>query len=372
MRADADPAQVRERDDEADRSVTAHADGSDIVEEDHSGRAARIGGLAQQRSDQDIGSSRLVDDTRSKVIVVRAEALEAFRDAAAAEVRAPFDHHARGLAGGMRVDHPYLLHTHGASSSRSARRRSSAIIIALSQASRRTASIVTDRTPRNQDKREYTMNKTPMRHWLIAALLTLASAKRARRGYAQAGDRAARQLGKRGAGARSEGGLFRQARFDAGASLHPGRGRDVAGGDLGQRRPGPRRRHRGRAWRLRQGRSGARHRQLDDGSRRSVLVCSRGLADQVAQGRVREDDCLFHHRFIEQLDGAGVHPGIRRPGEARGHRQPIVDVHADDVGPGRHRLVVASVRCRSAAAGPHPHRRRAKATCRLFATRPFA
>ena len=36
---------------------------------------------------------------------------------------------------------------------------------------------------------------------------------------------------------------------------------------------------------------------------------------------------------------------------------PCLDVHPDDVGPGRHRLVVPAVRRRSAAAGPHPHRR---------------
>ena len=78
--------------------MTAHADGSDVIKADYPGRAARIGGLAQQRADQDIGSSGLIHDAQSKAIVISPEAFETFRDAAATEVRAPFDHHARGLA----------------------------------------------------------------------------------------------------------------------------------------------------------------------------------------------------------------------------------------------------------------------------------
>ena len=105
MRADADPSQMRERDDEADRPVTAHADGSDVIKEDYPGRTARIGGLAQQRSDQDIGSSGLIHDARSKAIVIGPKALETFRDAANTEVRAAFDHvDRRGTNPGPRAE----------------------------------------------------------------------------------------------------------------------------------------------------------------------------------------------------------------------------------------------------------------------------
>ena len=84
MSADANPAQMRERDDETDRPVAAHADRSDVVEEDHPGHATRIVRLAQQRSDQDIRSSGLVDDARSKAIVIGPKAFATLRDAAAA------------------------------------------------------------------------------------------------------------------------------------------------------------------------------------------------------------------------------------------------------------------------------------------------
>src|SRR5205823_2230905 len=53
-------------------------------------------------------------DTRSKAIEVGAEALESFGDAAAAEVGPAFDHHARRLTCGVRVDDPHLVHAHGA------------------------------------------------------------------------------------------------------------------------------------------------------------------------------------------------------------------------------------------------------------------
>ena len=53
----------------------------------------------------------------------------------------------------------------------------------------------------------------------------------------------------------------------------------------------------------------------------------------------------------------GLHPRIQRGGEAGGHRQPGLDVHTGDDGPGRHRVVVPAVRRRGAAAGPHPRRR---------------
>ena len=84
--------------------------------------------------------------------------------------------------------------------------------------------------------------------------------------YAQACHRAARQLGERTAGTRSESRLLQKARLGAGTALHPGCRRDAAGGDFGQRRHGAWRRDRRRARRVRQGCAGSRHRQLDYGA----------------------------------------------------------------------------------------------------------
>ena len=113
MGADADPARLRERDGHADGPVPAHVEDADVVEVDDTGDALRLARFAQQRPDQDIRSSGLVDDARSKVIVIRPKTFEAIRDAAAAKVRASFDHHTRRLTRGVRVDNLYPVHAHG-------------------------------------------------------------------------------------------------------------------------------------------------------------------------------------------------------------------------------------------------------------------
>ena len=64
-----DPSQVAQRDGDADRSVAAHAEIADVVEEDHAGDAGRILGRAQQRTDQHVGAARLADDRPPEVVV---------------------------------------------------------------------------------------------------------------------------------------------------------------------------------------------------------------------------------------------------------------------------------------------------------------
>ena len=68
-----DAAEVRERDDDADGAVAAHAEVADVVEEDDAGGAGRIGRLAEQRADDDVGAARLVDDGGAEAVEAVAE-----------------------------------------------------------------------------------------------------------------------------------------------------------------------------------------------------------------------------------------------------------------------------------------------------------
>ena len=85
--------------------------------------------------------------------------------------------------------------------------------------------------------------------------------RRRRAGHGEAGDRPARQLGHLGVGSRPACRHLQEARPGARDRLHQWRGRNPAGGDLGQRRYRHRRRRDGRAQRLFQGRAGARDRR---------------------------------------------------------------------------------------------------------------
>src|ERR1022692_3604709 len=117
MRSHADPAQVRKRDDETDSPVTAHADRPDVVEKNHPRHASSIVRLAQQRPDQNIRPSRLVDDARSIAIANSPEARQTPSEAATAKIRAAIDHYPSGLSRSVRIDNPHLFDTHAASSS---------------------------------------------------------------------------------------------------------------------------------------------------------------------------------------------------------------------------------------------------------------
>ncbi len=57
-----DAAQVGERDGHADRAVPAHAQVSDVVVEDDTGRARGIDGWKQDGADHHVGAARLADD----------------------------------------------------------------------------------------------------------------------------------------------------------------------------------------------------------------------------------------------------------------------------------------------------------------------
>ncbi len=79
-------AEMGERRDEADGAVAAHAEVSDVVEEDHAGGAARIDGLAEQGADDEIGTARLVDHGGAELIEIATEALAPLGHRAGAEI----------------------------------------------------------------------------------------------------------------------------------------------------------------------------------------------------------------------------------------------------------------------------------------------
>ena len=82
-----DPSQMRERHDESDRAVSAHAEIADVVEEDHAGRARGVVRFAQQRADYHIRAARFGDDARAPVVEARAQYVEPLCERAAAEIR---------------------------------------------------------------------------------------------------------------------------------------------------------------------------------------------------------------------------------------------------------------------------------------------
>src|SRR6185503_14205678 len=112
-----DASHVRERDHQADGAVAAHADHADVVEVDDAGGAGLVCRLDEQRTDDHVRAARLVDARRAVAVELPREALAPLGQAAAAEVRHAVDHHAGGLAAGMRVDDADLLHYCGSTPS---------------------------------------------------------------------------------------------------------------------------------------------------------------------------------------------------------------------------------------------------------------
>jgi hypothetical protein len=104
MDAGADSAEMRERGDEADRSVTAHADVADVVEENHSGGTGRIDRIAKQRADDYVRASRFVDDCCAEIIMQTLKAVSAIGERATAEIGSAADDETGGLSGSVRVE----------------------------------------------------------------------------------------------------------------------------------------------------------------------------------------------------------------------------------------------------------------------------
>jgi hypothetical protein len=66
--------------------MTAHAEVSDVVKEDNPRNAALIGGFNQECANDDLGAPWLIDDRGSEVVMLFAEEIDPFGQAALAEV----------------------------------------------------------------------------------------------------------------------------------------------------------------------------------------------------------------------------------------------------------------------------------------------
>jgi hypothetical protein len=100
-----DPPQVSERDCQPYRPVTAHPQCVHVVEKDGARRIGRIGGGAQEASDENIGPARLEDNGLAEALVLVPEALCAIGDWARAEVWATGENHPGGLTSSVRINH---------------------------------------------------------------------------------------------------------------------------------------------------------------------------------------------------------------------------------------------------------------------------
>ena len=111
MLARLDAAHVGEGRDQPDGAVTAHAQVSHVVEEDHAGGAARVHRFTQQSADHHVGTPRLIYHCGTEIVVFGAESFQPGAQRAVAQIRAAADDQPRGLASGMRIDHPNLAGT---------------------------------------------------------------------------------------------------------------------------------------------------------------------------------------------------------------------------------------------------------------------
>jgi len=110
MPARPDAAQVRQRRDDADRAVPAHAQQAHVVEEDHARHAARRARLDQQRAHHRVAAARLAGHRGAEGVVVACELGALVGQRGAAQRGAAFEHDARGLAGGVGIDDDDLVH----------------------------------------------------------------------------------------------------------------------------------------------------------------------------------------------------------------------------------------------------------------------
>src|SRR5204862_6090630 len=95
---------VGKRGDEDERTVTTHTEIAHVVEEEHAPVAVGTMRLAQQGSDQRVAAARLVHYGGAIRIELLVKALDALRQRADAQVRAPVDHQPGRLTGGVGVD----------------------------------------------------------------------------------------------------------------------------------------------------------------------------------------------------------------------------------------------------------------------------
>src|SRR5215813_7266841 len=105
MRAGIQTSQMRERGDDTDRAVSAHAEIRHVVEEEHSRDTSLVEWRAQKCADEHVRTAWFIDHCGAKVVVVMAETFKTFGERVVAEVRSTADYNARGFTAAMRIDY---------------------------------------------------------------------------------------------------------------------------------------------------------------------------------------------------------------------------------------------------------------------------
>lgn len=89
---------------ETDRSVAAHSEISDIVEENHAGGSIGINGLTEQRSNHGIVAARFANDGRTQSIMITAKYFEPLGHRSGTQIGKSVDNYASRFASGVRIN----------------------------------------------------------------------------------------------------------------------------------------------------------------------------------------------------------------------------------------------------------------------------
>src|SRR5271155_3471728 len=103
MNARSDAAEIGQRSYKSYGSVAAHTEICDVIEIDNSGCTLRINRLTEQCANDYVRSARLVDYSRSKIIVIALETLKTRRQWPRPQVGSAGKNEPGGFAFGMRV-----------------------------------------------------------------------------------------------------------------------------------------------------------------------------------------------------------------------------------------------------------------------------
>jgi hypothetical protein len=101
MRTGLDPAQIRERGDNADGSVATHAQASAVVEENYACNAVTASRFAKQCAHHRFGGARFGDESTAEGFVIALEHDATLVQVAISEFRAAFDDGSGGLTAGV-------------------------------------------------------------------------------------------------------------------------------------------------------------------------------------------------------------------------------------------------------------------------------
>jgi hypothetical protein len=101
--------QMSKRREKPDGAMAAHAEISDVIEEDNPCIGGRISRWTQQRSHDCVRTARFVDNSGSNMVKVLAKPNKPLTDAAGSQIGAATEHDPGGFTAGMRV---YDLNAH--------------------------------------------------------------------------------------------------------------------------------------------------------------------------------------------------------------------------------------------------------------------